>query len=210
MDWKFVANCLVTTLAILDPLGALAMFLALLGDATPEQRRRGARLAAITVLCTLAVALLVGRQLLTWLGISMGAFRVAGGIIILLTGLKMLGGRLGRHRRAAKAAANVTPRPELQAIVPLGTPLIAGAGSISTVILFEHTAANAVHVGAVAVVIVFCSGVLLVALLCADRIAGALGRVGMSIAVRLMGLILMAMGVQFMADGLKDLFSRLG
>src|SRR5689334_23290164 len=79
MDWKFVANCAITILAILDPLGALAMFLALLGDATHEQRRRGALLAALTVLTTLTVAMLLGRQLLGLLGISMGAFRVAGG-----------------------------------------------------------------------------------------------------------------------------------
>ena len=209
MDWTFVANCTVTTLAILDPLGGLAMFLALLGDTTHAQRRRGAMLATLTVLVTLLAAMLLDRPLLGLLGISMGAFRVAGGAVILLTGLKMLAGDLGKDHAAAGDPEQAS-RPELQAIVPLGTPLIAGPGSISTVILFEHTAANAVHVGAVAVVIVFCSGVLLVALLCADRIAGALGRVGMSIAVRLMGLILMAMGVQFMADGLKDLFSRLG
>src|SRR5262249_19022267 len=109
----------------LDPLGALAMFLALLGDATHEQRRRGARLAALTVFGTLILAMLVGRQLLTVLGISMGAFRVAGGTIILLTGLKMLGGQLGQDRGAGKGPAKMPPRPELQAIVPLGTPLIA-------------------------------------------------------------------------------------
>src|SRR5262249_226855 len=99
MDWKFVANCLVTILAILDPLGALAMFRALLGDATHEQRRRGAQLAALTLLTTLIVAMLLGRQLLNLMGISMGAFRVAGGTIILLTGLKMLSGQLGQRRR---------------------------------------------------------------------------------------------------------------
>jgi multiple antibiotic resistance protein len=209
MDWKFVANCLVTILAILDPVGALALFLGLLGDATHEQRRRGARLAALTVLATLAVAMLFGRQLLELLGISMGAFRVAGGGIILLTGLKMLGGKLGGERPAGEAPAKAPPRPELQAIVPLGTPLIAGAGSISTVILFEHTAANALHVGAVAAVIVLCCALLYVVLRSADAVAGALGEVGMSIAVRLMGLILVAMGVQFMANGLMDLFPAL-
>ena len=208
MDWKFVANCLVTVLAILDPVGALAMFLALLGGATHEQRRRGARLAATTVLATLTVALLGGRQLLTLLGISMGAFRVAGGAIILLTGLKMLGGQLGREPPADEAA-KLPPRPELQAIVPLGTPLIAGAGSISTVILFEHAARDAPHVGAVAGVIVVCSALLYLVLRSADRVAGVLGGVGMSIAVRLMGLVLVAMGVQFLADGLLDLFPAL-
>jgi multiple antibiotic resistance protein len=206
MDWKFVANCLVTILAILDPLGALAMFLALLGDATHEQRRRGARLAALTVLGTLILALVVGRQLLTLLGISMGAFRVAGGTIILLTGLKMLSGRLGEGRPAGKAPALAAPRPELQAIVPLGTPLIAGAGSISTVILFEHSAADTLHVGAVAAAVALCSALLFLVLRSADGVAWALGEVGMSLAVRLMGLVLVAMGVQFMANGLIDLF----
>jgi multiple antibiotic resistance protein len=209
MDWKFVANCLVTVLAILDPVGAVAMFLALLGGATHEQRRRGARLAALTVLATLTTAMLFGRQLLGLLGISMGAFRVAGGAIILLTGLKMLAGKLGDERAAGAAPEKMPPRPEMQAVVPLGTPLIAGAGSISTVILFEHAAVGALHVGAVAGVIVLCSAVLFVALRCADAVAGALGQVGMSIAVRLMGLILMAMGVQFMANGLTDLFPSL-
>jgi multiple antibiotic resistance protein len=209
MDWKFVANCLVTVLAILDPFGALAMFLALLGDATHDQRRRGARLAALTVLSTLIVAMLFGRQLLTLLGISMGAFRVAGGAIILLTGLKMLGGQLGPERRASETLTKVSLQPELQAIVPLGTPLIAGAGSISTVILFEHTAPDALHVGAVAAAVALCSVLLFAVLRAADSVAGALGHVGMSIAVRLMGLILVAMGVQFMANGLLDLFPLL-
>jgi multiple antibiotic resistance protein len=209
MDWSFVANALVTVLAILDPFGALAMFLALLGDATHEQRCRGARLAALTVFATLIVAMLFGRPLLTLLGISMGAFRVAGGMIILLTGLKMLGGRLGREPQPGAAPDNLPPRPELQAIVPLGTPLIAGAGSISTVILFEHTAPDGLHVGAVAGAVIFSSAILFVVLRCADRLAAALGEVAMSIAVRLMGLILVAMGVQFMANGLIDLFPAL-
>jgi multiple antibiotic resistance protein len=206
MDWKFVANCFVTILAILDPIGALAMFLALLGEATHEQRRSGARLTTLTVLLTLTTAMVFGRQLLSLLGISMGAFRVAGGAIILLTGLKMLGGQLGRERPAGEPGAKVSPRPELQAIVPLGTPLIAGAGTISTVILFEQTAPNALLVGAVGTAIVLSCALLYVVLRFADRVAGALGEVGMSIAVRLMGLILVAMGVQFMANGLLDLF----
>jgi multiple antibiotic resistance protein len=210
MDWKYVVNCLVTLLAILDPVGAPAMFLALLGDATHEQRRRGARLTAITVLATLTVALLCGRQVLGLLGISMGAFRVAGGAIILTTGFKMLGGNLGEKRPAVRVTGKPSPRPELQAIVPLGTPLIAGAGSISTVILFEHGARDAPHVGAIAAVIVLCSVVLFLVLRSADVVAGALGEVGMSIAVRLMGLILMAMGVQFVANGITELFPYLG
>jgi multiple antibiotic resistance protein len=209
MDWKFVANCVVTILAILDPLGALAMFLALLGDATHEQRRRGAHLAALTVLGILFVAMLFGRQLLTLFGISMGAFRVAGGTIILLTGLKMLGGQLGQGQRAGKAPAKAMPRPEFQAIVPLGTPLIAGAGSISTVILFEHSAPDTLHVGVVASAIALCSALLFLVFRSADRVAGALGEVGMSLAVRLMGLLLVAMGVQFTADGFIDLFPLL-
>jgi multiple antibiotic resistance protein len=206
MDWQFVANCMVTVLAVLDPLGALAMFLALLGDATHEQRRRAALLAAITVLATLTVAMLFGRQLLTLLGISMGAFRVAGGMIILLTGLKMLSGQLGQERKACQPSAQPLSRPELQAIVPLGTPLIAGAGCISTVILFEHSAPNTLHVAAIAAIVALSSSLLFVVLRSADQVARALGEVGMNIAVRLMGLILVAMGVQFMANGLLDIF----
>jgi multiple antibiotic resistance protein len=206
MDWQFVANCVVTILAILDPLGALALFLALLGDATPEQRHRGAHLAALTVFGTLIVAMGFGRQLLTVLGISMGAFRVAGGTIIFLTGLKMLDGKLGQAQRPGKPPPKMMPRPELQAIVPLGTPLIAGAGSISTVILFEHSAPDTLHAGAVAAAIALCSTLLFLVFRSADRVAGALGEVGMSLAVRLMGLILIAMGVQFTANGLMDLF----
>src|SRR5262249_44708263 len=148
-------------------------------------------------------------QLLTLLGISMGAFRVAGGMIILLTGLKMLGGPLGQHRRASKAPAQAMARPELQAIVPLGTPVIAGAGGISPVLFLQRPGPHPPHVGAVAAAVALCSALLFLVLRSADRVAGALGEVGMGIAVRLMALILVAMGVQFMANGLIDLFPLL-
>ena len=209
MDWTFLANCFVTLLAILDPVGAVAIYLSVLADAAPEQRRRAARRTALTVLVTLTVAALAGRRILEGFGISLAAFQVAGGAVILSTGFAMLRGGLGHREPAAKQADPPEPRPEVLAVVPLGVPIIAGAGSISTAILFEHRANGAAQSAGVFGVILACGVILFLTLRFADGIRGAVGETGMNIVTRLLGLILTAMGVQFIADGTGTLFPGL-
>jgi multiple antibiotic resistance protein len=205
VDWPFALNCLATVIAVLDPVGATAIFLTMFADQSSEQRRRMAGLVAVTVLVTAIGAFLVGERLLGVFGISVAAFKLAGGLVIAGVGLAMLRGQPNQLVAAAPRGADAADARAL-AIVPLGVPIIAGAGTISTVILFSHVSRGWSHRLSVLAVIVLASAMLFLMLRSADRVSDALGRTGVNLATRLMGLILLAMGVQFAADGADDLF----
>jgi multiple antibiotic resistance protein len=208
VDWTFALNCLATVIAVLDPVGATAIFLAMFAEQTPEQRRRGAGLVALTVLVTATGAFLFGERLLGLFGISVAAFKLAGGLVIAGVGLAMLRGQPNQLMSAAPRGADAADLRAM-AIVPLGVPIIAGAGTLSTVILFSHVSRGWVHRLSVLGVIVLASALLFFMLRSAERVSDLLGRTGVSLATRLLGLILLAMGVQFVADGTDDLFPAL-
>jgi multiple antibiotic resistance protein len=212
MDWTFALNCLATVVAVLDPVGATAIFLAMFAEQPAEQRRRAARIVALTVLLSATGAFLFGERLLSLFGISVAAFKVAGGLVIAGVGLSMLQGR-PPHLPAGQGPSRDDPRDDTDvrslAIVPLGVPIVAGAGTLSTVILFSHLALGWVQWVSVFGVIVLAAALLFAMLRSAGRVNDLLGRTGIRLVTRLLGLVLLAMGVQFVADGADDLFPAL-
>jgi multiple antibiotic resistance protein len=205
-DFAFTLSFFVTLFSVLNPPHAVPLFLAMMPSAAPDMTRRVARTAALTVLIALITSLLVGEQLLALFYITLPAFQVGGGLLILLMSLSMLQGQVSPAKTTAAEAAEVAQWREI-AVVPLGTPILAGAGSMSTVIVFAHQADGwAQWCGLVL-------GIIVNSLLCwsflrfSDRLLNLLGRTGMNVISRLMGMILVAMAVQFMADGAHDLFA---
>lgn len=204
-DFAFTLSFFVTLFSVLNPPHAVPLFLAMVPSATPDATRRIARVAALTVLIALITSLLVGEQLLALFYITVPAFQVAGGLLILLMGLSMLQGQVSPAHTTAAEAAEVAEWREI-AVVPLGTPMLAGAGSMSTVIVFVHQADGWSQWYGLVV------GIVVNALLCwgflrfSHTLLRLLGRTGMNIISRLMGIILVAMAVQFMGDGAYDLF----
>jgi multiple antibiotic resistance protein len=163
---------------------------------------------ALTVFGVLAVAAFVGETLLDLIGASLPAFRVGGGLVLLLMALAMLNAQAGGVRQSRAEAAELE-QGELQGVVPLAIPLLAGPGAISTAIIAAE-GGRAVH----QVVIVLCIAVVClvvwIALRAAHRVAARMGTTGMNVATRILGLLLAAMAVQTMAVGLKALFPGLG
>jgi multiple antibiotic resistance protein len=209
VDWTFALSSLATLIAIVDPVGATAIFLAFFAGRSPAEQRRAARVTATTVLLTAVVAFLWGERILAFFGVSIAALKVTGGLIIATVGGSMLRGTLaappsvsGRPEDAARALAAV-------AVVPLGVPIIAGAGTISTVIVFSHLAATWRQWASLLGVIALCAALLFLTLRSAERVHQFIGRTGLDLLSRLMGLILLAMGIQFAADGMDDLFPAL-
>jgi multiple antibiotic resistance protein len=208
MDWTFALSSLATLIAILDPIGATAIFLAFFGGRPPADQRRAARITATTVLVTAVVAFLWGERILAFFGISIAALKVTGGLIIGSVGASMLRGTLavspaaGPPEEAARAVAAA-------AMVPLGVPIIGGAGTISTVIVFSHLSQNWRQWASLLGVIALSGALLFLTLRSAERVHHFIGRTGLDLLSRLMGLILLAMGVQFLADGADDLFPAL-
>jgi multiple antibiotic resistance protein len=198
----------VTLTAVVDPFLAVPFFLTVTAARSEAESRRLARVVALTVFLVLAVSAVVGEALLELIGASLSAFRVGGGLVLLLMALAMLNAQAGSVRQS-KAEALELEEGELQGVVPLAIPLLAGPGAISTAIIAAE-GGSAVH----QLVIVLCIGVVcLVAWLtmrAAHRIAARMGTTGLNVATRILGLLLAAMAVQTMAVGLKQLFPGLG
>ncbi len=194
--------------AIMNPFGNVAIFLSVTAGRSPAERGKIATTTAAAVLVTLLVAALLGQQILALFGISVGAFRIAGGIIILILALSMLHAQPSgvHHSPQEEDAGKAKDNP---AFFPLAIPVIAGPGSMATVILYAQHAQGLLGAATIGAVIVLISGVLLLALHVADRMASFLGTTGLNVLTRLMGMLLAASAIEMVAGGLTDLFPQL-
>lgn len=197
----------VTLTAVLDPFLAVPIFLSVTSASDPEGRRRLANAVTLTVLLVLVGAALFGEPLLRLLGASLPAFRVGGGLVLLLMALAMLNAEAGGLRQS-RAEAKELESGELSGVVPLAVPLLAGPGAISTTILATQSG-NFAHHAAIIGCIAFVCLLLWWALRIADALAPRMGTTGLNIATRLFGLVLAAISIETMADGLKGLFPAL-
>jgi multiple antibiotic resistance protein len=195
---------------VVDPLAAIPFFLAMTSDQSPEQRRETARRAAIGAWLILTAFGLLGALLFRLLGISIPAFKLAGGVLLLLIAIDMI--------RTAPSAARITP-PEVEAgvekddvaIVPLAMPLLAGPGSIATVIVLMGRVQpkqwwNGLPVLVAIALVAFATYLTLSA---ANRVERVLSRTGMNILERVAGMLLAAIALQFMIDGAGEAFPGL-
>jgi multiple antibiotic resistance protein len=194
--------------AIMNPFGSVAIFLSITADRNDAERKKIATLTAAAVLITLLVAAVLGQQILALFGISVGSFRIAGGIIILLMGLSMLRAQpSGVHHSAQEEDAGRTK--DNPAIFPLAIPMIAGPGSMATVILYSQHAQGVLGWIIIGAVIALMCALLLLLLHAADRISAFMGTTGMKVLTRLMGMILAAIAIEMITGGVTQLVPQL-
>lgn len=194
---------LIGLVAIVDPLGAVPVFLVLTAHQSREQQFKTARLTVVSVFTALMVALLIGEWILWALGISINAFRCAGGIVLLLMGLTMLQSRV--HTLEEIEAA----QDETIALVPLTIPLLAGPGAMSAVIVYAHQSNSVLHYLAITGCILLVSGSLWLCFKFLPWFRHHLSTRGIVMSTRIMGLLLAAIAVEFIAGGIKGLFPQL-
>ena len=197
----------VTLAAVLDPFLAVPIFLTLTAARGVGERARLVRVVAITVFAVLAGAALFGEQLLVLVGASLPAFRVGGGLVLLLMSLAMLNAQAGGVRQSRAEAAELESG-ELSGVVPLAIPLLAGPGAISTAIIAAQKG-GAAHLAAIIGCIAVVSALAWLILRAAPAIGARMGTTGLNIATRLLGLLLAALAIQTMAEGLRQLFPGL-
>jgi MarC family membrane protein len=189
-------------LFIVDPLTAVPTFLAMTGRDSPELRRQMARRGAWTCAITLTAFALGGSLIFRLFGITIGAFKVAGGVLIGLNALDMVQARRSQQKETPVEKAEGIEKEDV-GIMPLGVPMLAGPGAISTVMVLagaaKSVAATIAVYGAIALTAVLCY----LTLAAATRLEHRLGQTGMRILTRLMGLVLCAIAVQFIIDGIK-------
>ncbi|RQZ10870.1 NAAT family transporter [Burkholderia sp. Bp9031] len=198
----------ISLLALINPVGAVPFFLSLTAQQTDGERRRTIRIASVSVFCVMTVTTLLGQQIINFFGISVGSLEVGGGIIMLLMAINMLNAQIGNTRSTPEERHEAELKDNI-AVVPLAIPLLTGPGSISTVIIYAansqhwYERAGLVAIGAVLALLCF------VAMRLAEPIANWIGRTGINIATRLMGLMLSALAVEFIVNGLRALLPAL-
>jgi len=196
-------------LAIVNPVGVIPIFINLTADKAEEVRNKNGFMASISMGIILVIVLFTGDAILRFFGISVGSFRVGGGILILLMAISMLHARISRVKQTKEEGLDSAERDSV-AVVPLGTPLLAGPGAISTVILYAQRYTSVTHYLYLLGIILLMVCLTFFSFRLAPAIARLLGKTGINVVTRLMGLIMAAVGVEFIANGLKQLFPVLG
>ena len=191
-----------SVLFIVDPFAVVPTFLAMTERDTPAYRRVLARRGAWTSAITLTLFALGGSLIFTLFGITIGAFKIAGGILIGLNALSMVQGRRSQQTETAAERAEGIAKDDIS-IMPLGVPMLAGPGAISTVMVLALQAKHPVTTAALYVSIALTALITFFTLAAASMLEKRLGQTGMRILTRLMGLVLAAIAVQFIVDGIR-------
>lgn len=198
----------VSLIAIVNPIGAMPIFIDLISGMKDQLRLRIINVVPITVGLILLVSLFFGEFILEFFGISVHSFRVGSGILILLMAISMLHAKISPISQT-KEEADESRDKESIAIVPLAIPLLAGPGAISTVIIDAHRASGIGHYAIVSFEIMLLSLILWVVLRLSPFISKHISATGINIFTRIMGLILAAIAIEFIANGMKGLFPSL-
>jgi len=207
-EWTDLIKLTVALLAIVDPFASIPVFLSTTTGYTQAERRRVTQVVAITVFCVLAVAALIGTQMLRFFGISIPSFLIAGGILLLLMAISMLQAKESGIRQTPDEAEEASEKDAV-AVVPLGIPLLAGPGAISTMIIATHHSAGFFGHFTLLIPAALIGGVVWATFMAATRISERLGKTGMNIITRVMGLIIAAIGVEYIYRGMIELFPKL-
>ncbi len=200
----------VTVFAIVDPIGTLPFFVALTTGFSEEDRSVILRRATLVLGGVLALFALVGRFLFQAFGFTLAAFEIAGGILLFMVAYDMLRGEIARVKLTPQDREEAIQRRDELSVVPLGIPLLAGPGAISTVMIYEGNASNSpISIAATFVAIAVTTAATFVVLRYGQPILNSLGRVGVMAMTRVLGLLLAAVGVQFVITGILASFPTL-
>ena len=202
---------LITLLAIVNPIGVIPFFIHFTRNFTSAQRRKTAGIAAVTAFLVIAISALLGLKILEFFGISLASFQVGGGLLLLMSAIQMLNAQPAESRaHDVDDGASRADSGASIAVVPLTIPLLTGPASISTVVIYAEKTRHIWELGVLVGYGLFIGIATWLALSAAGRIGRVLGQTGINVMTRLMGLILAAIAVEVMSDGLVKLFPALG
>lgn len=208
LDWAEYTKIFLALLVIVNPIGAVPLFVSMTTANTAEERQRIARVASISVAIVLIVSAVAGQSLLAFFGITIASFKVGGAILILLLAISMIHAKPTGEKQTPEEAIEAADKESI-AVVPLAIPLLSGPGAISTTIIYATGRSSLSHI---LMIITCCLLVALttwLALRAATPVSRWLGKTGVNIAIRLMGLLLAAVAVEIFTSGLLVLLPGL-
>jgi multiple antibiotic resistance protein len=208
MDFK----PLVTLLAIVNPLAIVPFYIHYTQGFSRLQRRRTVGVAAFSAFLVISASAVLGIRILEFFSISLASFQVGGGMLLLTSALNMLNAQPAEakpHTNELEAGAEKAAMGDSIAVVPLTIPLLTGPATISTVVIYAERAQNVLQTAMLVAYGVVIAIATAICFALAEPIARVLGKTGINVMTRLMGLILAALAVEVMADGLQKLFPAL-
>lgn len=209
-SYDILLNAFVTILVTIDPPGLAPLYLAVTRGMNRDQRSQVSIRATIIAFGIMTAFALVGSSILSLMGITLPAFRVAGGLLLFYIAFEMVFER--RNDRKEKTAETAITKDHVRnvAAFPLAIPLIAGPGAISAIVLLSGSMPSATGQLSLIAIIAACLALTFLVFVLAERIDGLLGETGRSILTRLLGVLLAALAVQFVADGVRQLMGAVG
>ena len=208
LDFSGYLKFFVGLFALVNPVGILPVFMSMTNYQTAAVRNKTNMIANFSVAVILCTSLLVGDKILIMFGISIESFRIAGGTLIVLIAMSMISGKLGEDKQNKQEKSETAIRESI-GVVPLALPLMAGPGAISSTIVWGTRYHSLMHlIGfsvAIAIFALCCWGVFRMA----PWLVRLLGQTGINVITRIMGLLLMALGIEFIVTGIKSIFPGL-
>ncbi|MES1965261.1 MarC family protein [Psychrobacter sp. AH5] len=208
-----IIKIILAFMVLINPFSALTLFLDLTRGYSMINRRKVARIACLTIFITISFFTVAGETLLKALGISIGSFQLAGGILVFLIALNMMNGE-GNPVKPDQENFDVdhvqdSPPTTAAAVVPLAIPMMIGPGGISTVIIYSSQVSGILQISAIIIAGLLISIFCYLALMAAGRISRLLGDTGLNIMSRIMGMLLAAVSIEIIVNGLRTLFPDL-
>ncbi|MFQ5800151.1 MAG: MarC family protein [Candidatus Hydrothermarchaeales archaeon] len=203
IDTTFILNSFIALLLIVDPLGNIPIFLSLTGKFERREQVFMIRRAVVVGFLTLAVLTVTGNLIFEALGVKMYSFRIAGGILLFIISIEMLFGRKTRTGSSGEEMEEKRTKEEL-AVTPMAIPLMAGPGAITAGVVLYNLAPDALHQGILILNVLLVFLVSYILFLKANEIFSLLGKTGTTVIIRIMGLILAAIAVQFIISGIGE------
>jgi len=206
---SFTAAVFTALFAIVNPLGAIPLLVTLTDGYDRKEKARVITRAVLTGFTVLIVFALFGNYIFAFFGITISAFRIAGGMLLTTVGFSMMRGQPPRTKSTPEEREEAADREDI-GIVPLGIPMLAGPGSITTVMIFVSKSEGIPQVGAVLFSILATMLIAYFLFIYGDRIFGKIGRVGSRAFSRIMGLIITAIAVEFIIEGIHEVLVEWG
>ena len=208
LDWAEYTKFFLALLVIVNPVGAVPLFVSMTEQHTVDEKRRIARAASAAVAVVLVLAAIAGQPLLAFFGITIASFKVGGAILILLLAISMMHATPTGEKQTPEEAREAEDKESI-AVVPLAIPLLSGPGAISTTIIYSTGRSSLSHILLIIACCLLVSLATWVALRAATPVSLWLGKTGVNIAIRLMGLLLAAVAVEIFTSGIMVLLPGL-
>jgi len=204
METGFLIKSFITFFTIIDPIGGVPFFLSITAGYSDVERKMIALKASLTAFITLLLFLWMGKYLLSFFQISVSSFKIAGGILLFLIAVEMLFGKTTQVKTTEKETLKIKEKEDVS-IVPLGIPYLAGPGAVTTTIILGETSNLYTKLGLSGIIFL----VILITFLIfsqSSKISKLLGELGTKAVVRILGLILASIAIEYIITGLKENF----